>query len=254
MQHSDLDIDPGFLQAARAQLAKLKVKNTFIDVVDSDDDESLPPVGSVSSCPAGYSEFSVGDLHPGELPELPGPSSAPPAPQSPLALMRFQRAECPCLLTSPSLSPKGSIGTPNTAGGFQEAKDVFSMQDPALEEPVRRRGEKTETSQAASSSQATSSSQALKKKVWPPIEPLEIRRPVMSLGSQVHGTGNCKPCAWFWRPQGCSNGEECGHCHLCSAAELKARKKAKKSASQKLKAAEIAPAPVVAKPGPLQPP
>ena len=29
---------------------------------------------------------------------------------------RFQRAECPCLLTSPSLSPKGSIGTPNTAG------------------------------------------------------------------------------------------------------------------------------------------
>ena len=24
-------------------------------------------------------------------------------------------------------------------------------------------------------------------KVWPPIEPLEIRRPVMSVGSQVHG-------------------------------------------------------------------
>jgi len=238
-------MENGGLQAARAQLAKLKVKNTFIDVVDSDDDESLPPVGSVSSCPAGYSEFSVGDLHPGELPALPGPSSAPPAPRSPLALTRFSPAECPCLLTSPSLSPKGSIGTP---GGFQEAKDVFSMQDPVLEEPVRVRGEKTETSQASSSSQAP------KKAVWPPIEPLEIRRPVMSLGSQVHGTGNCKPCAWFWRPQGCSNGEECGHCHLCSAAELKARKKAKKSASQKLKAAEIAPAPVVAKPGPLQPP
>ena len=30
-----------------------EVKNTFIDVVDSDDDESLPPVGSVSSCPFG---------------------------------------------------------------------------------------------------------------------------------------------------------------------------------------------------------
>eukprot|EP00435_Cladocopium_sp_Y103_P032248 s2767_g8.t1 len=45
-------------------------------------------------------------------------------------------------------------------------------------------------------------------KVWPPIEPLETRRPVMSVGSQVHGTGSCKPCTWFWRPQGCFNGED----------------------------------------------
>lgn len=200
---------------------------------------------------------------------MPGPSSAPPAPMSepaippsrrsrgpdvaPLALTRFNPTECPCLLTSPSLSPKGSLDTSSrAAGGFQESKDVFHMQDPALEEPVmgtRGDGDLAASSQAASSSQA-----APKKAVWPPIEPLEIRRPVMSVGSQVHGTGSCKPCAWFWRPQGCSNGEECGHCHLCSAAELKARKKAKKSASQKLKAAEAqAASPVVATPGPLQP-
>merc|ERR1712187_511431 len=42
-----------------------------------------------------------------------------------------------------------------------------------------------------------------------------------------HGTGNCCPCAWFWRPSGCSNGEACRHCHLCPAGELKARKKSK---------------------------
>ena len=107
------------------------------------------------------------------------------------------------------------------------------------------------------------------------------------LGARIaEGTGNCKPCAWFWRPQGCANGavrlleqrkrkarrrrtevtldaiyaKECGHCHLCSAAELKARKKAgvtafcgwklsssleselkaKKSASQRLRAAAAA--------------
>lgn len=241
------------------------MKNTFIDVVDSDN-ESLPEFGSVCSCPAGweYGIGSMGDLQPGDLPEMPGPSSAPPAPMSepaippsrrrevaPLALTRFNPADCPCLLTSPSMSPKGSLDTSSrAAGGFQESKDVFHMQDPALEEQVVvHRGEGD-----PESSQAANSNQAAPKKVWPPIEPLEIRRPVMSVGSQVHGTGSCKPCAWFWRPQGCSNGQECGHCHLCSAAELKARKKAKKSASQKLKAAEAqAASPVVATPGPLQP-
>lgn len=34
-------------------------------------------------------------------------------------------------------------------------------------------------------------------------------------GSSLHGTGECKPCAWFWKPQGCQNGKECIYCHLC---------------------------------------
>lgn len=29
-----------------------------------------------------------------------------------------------------------------------------------------------------------------------------------SLGSKAHGTGECKPCAWYWKPQGCRNGKE----------------------------------------------
>lgn len=48
-----------------------------------------------------------------------------------------------------------------------------------------------------------------------------------SHGSILHGTGNCRPCAWFWKPGGCQNGKECGHCHLCPEGEIKARKKNK---------------------------
>lgn len=50
---------------------------------------------------------------------------------------------------------------------------------------------------------------------------------VMSFGSALHGEGKCKPCAWFWKPQGCQNGQNCAHCHLCPKDELKERKKEK---------------------------
>eukprot|EP00747_Dinoflagellata_sp_TGD_P088907 gnl/TRDRNA2_/TRDRNA2_164156_c2_seq12.p1 gnl/TRDRNA2_/TRDRNA2_164156_c2~~gnl/TRDRNA2_/TRDRNA2_164156_c2_seq12.p1 ORF type:complete len:530 (-),score=115.21 gnl/TRDRNA2_/TRDRNA2_164156_c2_seq12:215-1804(-) len=50
-----------------------------------------------------------------------------------------------------------------------------------------------------------------------------------SKGAELHGTGKCRPCAWFWKPQGCSNGKECGHCHACPEAELKNRKKEKQA-------------------------
>jgi hypothetical protein len=60
-----------------------------------------------------------------------------------------------------------------------------------------------------------------------PIVPLPLRQPENSLGSQLHDLGECRPCAWFWRPQGCSNGEECRHCHLCTAGAMKTRRKAR---------------------------
>ncbi|CAE7502989.1 unnamed protein product, partial [Symbiodinium necroappetens] len=46
-----------------------------------------------------------------------------------------------------------------------------------------------------------------------------------SAGSQFHGQGLCKPCAWLWKPQGCLNGTACLHCHLCPKSEVKSRKK-----------------------------
>ena len=48
-----------------------------------------------------------------------------------------------------------------------------------------------------------------------------------SRGSVQHGTGLCKPCAWFWKLQGCKNGADCLHCHLCPETEVKDRKRRK---------------------------
>jgi len=56
---------------------------------------------------------------------------------------------------------------------------------------------------------------------------LEPKLALPSVGSATHGTGECRPCAWFWKPQGCQNGQECRHCHLCPEGEMRARKKDK---------------------------
>lgn len=51
-----------------------------------------------------------------------------------------------------------------------------------------------------------------------------------SIGSAMHGSGKCKPCAWFWKQRGCLNGQECGHCHICPDGEIKSRRLEKVSA------------------------
>jgi len=51
-----------------------------------------------------------------------------------------------------------------------------------------------------------------------------------STGSALHNFGKCSPCAWFWKPQGCLNGQACEHCHLCPEGELKVRKQVKETA------------------------
>lgn len=58
----------------------------------------------------------------------------------------------------------------------------------------------------------------LSSMLMPPVAPLP------SVGSAMHGTGKCKPCAWFWKPRGCLNGQDCGHCHMCPDGEIKSRR------------------------------
>jgi len=70
------------------------------------------------------------------------------------------------------------------------------------------------------------------------IEPLESRQPRRSRGALLHDRGQCRPCAWYWKPQGCHLGEECCHCHMCSKGELKARKKSKMAAIRAKEAEE----------------
>lgn len=45
-----------------------------------------------------------------------------------------------------------------------------------------------------------------------------------SRGASLHATGQCKPCAWNWKPGGCRNGADCRHCHVCDQNELKRRR------------------------------
>lgn len=50
-----------------------------------------------------------------------------------------------------------------------------------------------------------------------------------SIGSIDHCRSACKPCAWFYHPDGCRHGINCEFCHICPDGELKKRKKEKQS-------------------------
>jgi len=63
----------------------------------------------------------------------------------------------------------------------------------------------------------------------PPPGLAQPKGPLASKGSASHGTGECRPCAWFYKPQGCQNAADCRHCHLCPEGEIKGRRKAKSS-------------------------
>lgn len=47
---------------------------------------------------------------------------------------------------------------------------------------------------------------------------------VPTLGSALHGSGRCKPCA-FVHTKGCQSGEGCAFCHLCDPEEKKRRQR-----------------------------
>lgn len=49
-----------------------------------------------------------------------------------------------------------------------------------------------------------------------------------SLGSGGHATGECKPCAFFYKKSGCASGRTCLFCHLCENGEKKRRQREKK--------------------------
>mmetsp|Transcript_37114 Transcript_37114/g.97739 ORF Transcript_37114/g.97739 Transcript_37114/m.97739 type:complete len:581 (-) Transcript_37114:344-2086(-) len=54
-----------------------------------------------------------------------------------------------------------------------------------------------------------------------------VTGPMPSAGASLHGTGNCSPCAWFWKARGCGSNTDCEFCHMCPDGELKRRKKMK---------------------------
>ncbi|CAE7482801.1 Pds5a [Symbiodinium natans] len=51
-----------------------------------------------------------------------------------------------------------------------------------------------------------------------------VQQPSESAGSHLHEAKLCRPCAWYWRPGGCTRGADCLHCHLCADGELQKRR------------------------------
>jgi len=62
-----------------------------------------------------------------------------------------------------------------------------------------------------------------------------------SVGSAEHVSGKCKPCAFFYRPVGCADGQACSFCHICEPGERKRRQKEKfqKVQQRRLRRAQV---------------
>mmetsp|Transcript_42201 Transcript_42201/g.99026 ORF Transcript_42201/g.99026 Transcript_42201/m.99026 type:complete len:201 (-) Transcript_42201:106-708(-) len=60
------------------------------------------------------------------------------------------------------------------------------------------------------------------------VAPVLGSKDLPTIGSQGHHIGNCKPCAFVHREEGCGNGVQCKFCHICGPGEKKRRAKEKK--------------------------
>lgn len=172
------------------------VKNTFIDGWASEDDEQGVPMMAAKSCPAPK-------LHAFE-----DEADEPPN--------RFA-----CLLGR--LPPEQGVKARQLAVQYLSNPSPDAL--PAYIWPKSFAGEMP--SIAAELQPEAAPLAKAKKPLAPHVTPLERRKPELSLGSAEHEGGECRPCAWFWRPQGCQNGEACRHCHLCLQGEVKVRRKVK---------------------------
>lgn len=88
------------------------------------------------------------------------------------------------------------------------------------EEPGARSGGSSERSSAEGSAVDTRST-------CPVILNLSQGLGIMSTGSVGHDLGQCNPCAFLWKGDGCTKGQRCEFCHLCPSGEVKRRKKEK---------------------------
>jgi hypothetical protein len=178
---------------SRPLTESVRVKNTFIDGFDSDEEGDMPIMTQVKSCPAKACEHRA--LVPATLQGV----QAVPTPAKAAAV------------GAPPLPMTSEVPPPPSYG------------DGADLERERR-----SCAGAATWSLAAEEPMALEEPASVTVEPLETRQPRRSRGAILHPTGLCRPCAWYWKPQGCNLGYKCCHCHMCPKTEIKARKKTKK--------------------------
>lgn len=61
------------------------------------------------------------------------------------------------------------------------------------------------------------------------VKPLLGSPEMPTVGSTQHHLGECRPCAFFWKPGSCWNGVDCMHCHLCDRGAKKRSQKERKT-------------------------
>ena len=61
----------------------------------------------------------------------------------------------------------------------------------------------------------TSAKEKVEQQQSPQTSATDGKSSSWSAGSAMHSSGQCKPCAWYWKPSGCALGANCVRCHLC---------------------------------------
>lgn len=117
------------------------------------------------------------------------------------------------------------------AAAAEAAKEAFEAQEELPMKLVRlgddaERIELTQQELADNDSGLPPKSKSMPAQLGPETK-ITLEEGCPSLGSMEHGTGECTPCAWFWKPESCLNAEDCRYCHVCPDGELKKRKKQK---------------------------
>lgn len=235
------------LHACFCEHSAIRVKNTFIQAFmieedgDEEEDDEVPMIAA-KSCPvvamSGGSPVSASsdDIESVDLPIrhnlvdcLSGATQEEQSsPTTPIVLLERSKPEISVgsvLHGSGYCKPCSWFWTPQGCSNGAECRNCHSCAKPAPPSPGRQ--------QMTKQQMATCHGVDAPDLLDTHIVPLEVRTPELSVGSWTHGTGHCKPCAWFWRPQGCTNGSECRHCHLCLDGEVKARKKVNALAARK---------------------
>jgi hypothetical protein len=200
--------EPQDRMAAVAQMGRpltetVRVKNTFIDGFGDDEEGDMPPMAQAKTCPAKACEHRTLLT----APLLQGAQAAVPAPvKTPAPPLR------------------------------QRWVDVSDSEDEEGAGLVRMRSRRS-SGGCATWSLAAEEPKEMETVI---IEPLESRQPSGSRGALLHLAGACRPCAWYWKAQGCHLGHKCLHCHMCHKGEIKARKKNMKNKKVDIRAKEEA--------------
>jgi hypothetical protein len=240
-QQDDLASSGAYLAGRRLSKDLVKIKNTFIDGFEDEkqDGDAMANVHElgVSTCPvmrfggsrkpkgrdafgSQGSEARMGSNQvPAMIPTAPMQVPVPYVTQQTGPSMTPMQAAQPMVvipaMQSPSPMQVQAVGMPTTVGSSQVRVQPTTT------------GQQQQAQQVRVMAVPQAASQSIASPGLTPIDPLATRKPQTSVGATYHGTGTCKPCAWYWKPQGCANSTQCQHCHMCPEGELKNRKKAK---------------------------